>query len=93
MKKTEIKCRRQAVKSEVAHCMDMMDCHIPSAAHNAAITGPKCRVCAAFTIEMRQRAGIGILIISFPQGPRAALQLGRRETSASSPPPQRQRDE
>ncbi|KAF0042547.1 hypothetical protein F2P81_006079 [Scophthalmus maximus] len=32
-----------AVKSEVARRTDMMDCHIPSAAHNATITGPKCR--------------------------------------------------
>lgn len=55
----------------------MMDCHILSAAHNATITGPKCRVCAAFTIEMRQSVGIEILIISFPRGPRAALQLGK----------------
>lgn len=31
-----------------------MDCRILSAAHNATITGPKCRVCAALTIEMRQ---------------------------------------
>lgn len=54
-----------------------MDCHILSAAHNATITGPKCRVCAAFTIEMRQSVGIEILIISFPRGPRAALQLGK----------------
>ncbi|TNN72834.1 hypothetical protein EYF80_016945 [Liparis tanakae] len=45
-----------------------MDCHILSAAHNATITGPKCRVCAAFTIEMRQSVGIEILIISFPRG-------------------------
>lgn len=55
----------------------MMDCHILSAAHNATITGPKCRVCAAFTIEMRQSVGIEILIISFPRGLRAALQLGK----------------
>lgn len=54
------------VEPEAAHCMDMMDCHILSVAHNATITGPKCRVCAAFTIEMRQSVGIGILIISFP---------------------------
>lgn len=48
---------------------DMMDCHILSTGHNAAITGPKCRVCAAFTIEMRHSADTEILIISFP--PRA----------------------
>lgn len=54
------------MKSEAAHCADMMDCHILSAAHNATITGPKCRVCAAFTIEMRQSVGIEILIIVFP---------------------------
>lgn len=54
------------MKSEVAHCVDMMDCHILSVAHNATITGPKCRVCAVFKIEMRQSVGIEILIISFP---------------------------
>lgn len=54
----------------------MMDCHILSAAHNATITGPKCRVCAAFTIEMRRSVGIENLIISFPWGPRAALSAG-----------------
>lgn len=57
------------MKSEAAHCANMMDCHIWSAAHNATITGPKCRVCAAFTIEMRRSVGIEILVISFP--PRA----------------------
>lgn len=54
----------------------MMDCHILNAAHNAAITGPKCRVCATFTIEMRRRADVEILIISFP--------LPRAEGTASS---------
>lgn len=57
-------------------CADMMDCHILSVAHNATITGPKCRVCAAFTIEMRQSVSTEILIISFPQGLRAAPQSG-----------------
>lgn len=82
--------------SEAAHCADM-DCHISSAAHNAAITGPKRRVRAraraAFTIEMRQSAGVGILIISFPRGLRAALQPSRRETSVSSPFLTKTRDE
>lgn len=73
-----------AGKSEAAHCADMMNCHILSAAHNATITGPKCRVCAAFTIEMRQSVGTEILIIPFPQGLRAALQSGSRETSGST---------
>lgn len=54
------------MKTEEPGCANMMDCYILSAAHNAAITGPKCRVCAAFTIEMRQSVDIEILIISFP---------------------------
>lgn len=57
------------MKREAAHCANMMDCHIWSVAHNATITGPKCRVCAAFTIEMRRSVGIENLVISFP--PRA----------------------
>lgn len=68
----------------------MMDCHILSVAHNATITGPKCRVCAAFTIEMRQSVGIEILIISFPQGLRAAPQLGKEGDKCILSVPQRQ---
>lgn len=49
--------------------------------------------CAAFTIEMRQNVGIDILIISFPQGPRAALQLGARVTRCKSSPFPQRRDE
>lgn len=75
--RVEWRLQETAARREAAHCADMMDCHILSAAHNATITGPKCRVCAAFTIEMRQSVGIEILIISFPRGLRAALQLGK----------------
>lgn len=62
----------------------VMNCHILIVAHNATITGPKCRVCVAFPIEMSQSVGIEILIMSFPQGLRPALLLEKRETSASS---------
>lgn len=71
-------------ETEGADCADMMDCHILSAAHNAAITGPKCRVCAAFTIEMRQSVDTESLIISFPPGLRAEHQPDGNETSVSS---------
>lgn len=71
-------------ETEGADCADMMDCQILSAAHNAAITGPKCRVCAAFTIEMRQSVDIESLIISFPPGLRAEHQPDGNETSVSS---------
>lgn len=71
-------------ETEGADCARMMDCHILSAAHNAAITGPKCRVCAAFTIEMRQSVDTESLIISFPPGLRAEHQPDGDETSVSS---------
>ena len=56
----------------------MMDCHILSAAHNATITGPKCRVCAAFTIEMRHRDP-HYIISPRAEGSASAGEGGRRE--------------
>lgn len=62
--------------------VNMTDYQILSGAHNAAITGPKCRVCAAFTIEMS--VDIESLIIWFPPGLRAEHQPDGNETSVSS---------
>lgn len=72
------------MKTEESDCVDMMDCHILSAGHNAAITGPKSRVCAAFTIEMRHSADTEISLYHFPPGLRAEHQPGGNETSVSS---------
>lgn len=75
---TQLNSNLQALRSEAVHYADMMDCHIVSMAHNATITGQRFKVCATFTIEMRQRAGIQILIISFPWGGEAST-LVRKE--------------
>lgn len=65
------------MKTQESGCANMMDCNILNTAHNAAITARKSRVCAAFTIEMRQSVDIQILIISFP--PRAEGRASARQ--------------